>query len=121
MVNYVVLHGSLTRDAQTQTLASEAVLVRLDLRTRTADGPADTVPVVWFEPPAWAATLEAEADLVVVGRVRRRFFASGGTTQSRTEVVADRVVRAGSRRRASRALVEAAVSLEAAAAALERA
>ena len=120
MLNYVVLHGTLTRPAQSQVLASEAVLLRVDLRTRTDEGPADTVPVVWFDPPAWALGLEAAAEVVVVGRVRRRFFSAGGTTQSRTEVVADRVVRAGTRRRASRALVEAAVSLEAAAAALER-
>lgn len=120
MLNYVVLHGTLTRAAQSQVLASEAVLVRLDLRTRTAEGAADTVPVVWFDPPGWATVLEPDAEVVVVGRVRRRFFSIGGATQSRTEVVADRVVRAGSRRRTSRALVEAAVSLEAAAAAIER-
>ncbi|MCU4184760.1 hypothetical protein K6U06_10345 [Acidiferrimicrobium sp. IK] len=120
MLNYVVLHGTLTRSARAQVLASEAVLLRLELRTRTGDGPADSVPVVWFDPPAWGPSLEADADLVVVGRVRRRFFSAGGATQSRTEVVADRVVRAGSRRRAARALVEAAVSLEAAAVAVEQ-
>ena len=39
------------------------------------------------------------AEVVVVGRVRRRFFRAGGATASRTEVVADRMisVRSGAR------------------------
>jgi single-strand DNA-binding protein len=46
-------------------------------------------------------------ELLVTGRVRRRFFRAGGVTQSRTEVVADRVV--PTRRRAAvRRAVEAA-------------
>jgi single-strand DNA-binding protein len=31
-------------------------------------------------------------EVIVVGTVRRRFFRAGGATQSRTEVVADRIV-----------------------------
>ena len=48
--------------------------------------------------------------VVVVGTVRRRFFRAGGATQSRTEVLADKVVRA-SRTRAAQKLVESVVAL----------
>ena len=43
------------------------------------------------------AGLEVGSEVVVWGRVRRRFFRVAGLTQSRTEVVAARVVRATSR------------------------
>jgi len=67
------------------------------------------VPVVWHEAPASAAALVAGAEVVVVGHIARRFFRAGGTTQSRTEVVADAVVPAGQRKRA-RAALERAVA-----------
>jgi single-strand DNA-binding protein len=43
-------------------------------------------------------------EVVVIGRVRRRFFKSAGSTQSRTEVVAETVVKAGQRGRVAAAL-----------------
>ena len=46
--------------------------------------------------------------MVVTGRVRRRFFRAGGSTQSRTEVVADVVVPTRQRKKAKQA-VDAAV------------
>ncbi len=45
----------------------------------------------------------------MVGHVRRRFFRAGGATQSRTEVVAHKVVRA-SRTRAAQNLVASVVA-----------
>jgi len=72
------------------------------------------VPVVWFEAPARAAELAVDEQVVVVGRVRRRFFRAGGGTQSRTEVVADVVVAARQARRARSALEAAQSRLEAA-------
>ncbi len=53
---------------------------------------AESVPVVWFAAPASAADRDVDEHVLVVGRVRRRFFRAGGVTQSRTEVVADAVV-----------------------------
>jgi single-strand DNA-binding protein len=43
-------------------------------------------------------------ELLVTGRVRRRFFRAGGATQSRTEVVAEAVVVATDQRRVRRAI-----------------
>jgi single-strand DNA-binding protein len=48
----------------------------------------------------------------VVGRVRRRFFRAGGTTQSRTEVVADTVVPATQAKRVEAALRRAREALD---------
>jgi single-strand DNA-binding protein len=47
-----------------------------------------------------------------VGRVRRRFFRAGGTTQSRTEVVADSVVPARQAKRARAAVEKARHTLD---------
>jgi len=70
-------------------------------------GRAESVPVVWYDAPASAEDLDVDERVVVVGRVRRRFFNAGGSTQSRTEVVADAVVRARQGRRVN-ALLEKA-------------
>jgi single-strand DNA-binding protein len=52
----------------------------------------ETVPVAWANPPNNAAQLAPGTEVLVLGRVRRRFFRAGGFTQSRTEVVAEKVV-----------------------------
>ena len=44
-------------------------------------------------PPAGSKTLEPGDEIVVVGRVRRRFFRAGGATASRVELEADVVAR----------------------------
>lgn len=116
MLNLVVIRGRLARPAACQQLPSDAVLLRWELRVDGAGegGRAETVPVVWFDPPAWSSALDAGEEVVVVGRVRRRFFRAGGATQSRTEVVAERAARWSSRRRAARLVEEAVATLEAA-------
>lgn len=112
-MNLVILRGVLSRPADARELRSGDVVVSYDVTVPgPADGPAESVPVVWFTPPAGAAAYEAETDVVVVGRVRRRFFRSGGSTQSRTEVVAARVVPARRAKAASRAVLEALVAVQ---------
>ena len=109
MINLVVLEGELARPATHVELPSGDELVQLELTVRRPGAPAESVPVVWPDPPAWAATLDTGAALVVRGRVRRRFFRSGGSTQSRTEVVADALARATARTRA-RAVIDGALA-----------
>lgn len=93
--NLVVLRGVLSREPELRALPSGSTLVAYELTVR-AEGPAaaraESVPVCWFDPPATATRFAAGTDVVVVGRVRRRFFRAGGATASRTEVVADRVL-----------------------------
>ena len=107
--NLVVLRGVLSRDPEPRQLPSGDAVVAYDVTVRPESasgepGRAESVPVAWFSPPAAAAGLSAGDDVVVVGRVRRRFFRAGGATASRTEVVATRVVRARSAARVRGAL-----------------
>jgi single-strand DNA-binding protein len=120
MINLVVLEGVLAKPAQYRELPSGSRLLTLEVTVHREDGPAEPVPVAWFDAPAGAASLDGGAPVVVVGRVRRRFFRLGGATQSRTEVVAERVLRATEVKRAQAALAAAGAALEAAAAGLAR-
>jgi hypothetical protein len=99
MTNVAVLRGRLSSPPRTQQLASGDVLVSLELSAKVDDGPTDSVPVAWFGAPEPLPAWEAGQELVVVGRVRRRFFKAGPTTASRTEVVATSVL-AGNRKAA---------------------
>ena len=90
--NTVVLRGTLSSAPVAKTLPSGTKLCQLELTTREVAGGTHTVPVVQFDGPDSTDRLSAGAQIVVTGHVRRRFFRAGGSTQSRTEVVADRVV-----------------------------
>jgi single-strand DNA-binding protein len=94
-----LVSGSLSSPAERRRLPSGDSLVTIELTSRCGPGPAESVPVVWLDAPAWADSLAAGDRVVVVGRVRRRFFQAGGTRASRTEVVAERVVPEGKRAR----------------------
>lgn len=113
-INVVALEGRLARPAEVRALRSGTEVVGLEVTVPRDGAAAETVPVTWTDAPAWAQALEAGAAVVVVGRVRRRFFRAAGTTQSRTEVVADTVVPAGSARRVRTALARASAAIEAA-------
>jgi single-strand DNA-binding protein len=95
-VNIVVLIGTVSRDPETRDLPPGSALgsqvVSFDLSTVAPDGRAEAVPVSCIDPPAAVAQHRAGEELVVAGRVRRRFFRAGGVTQSRTEVVAEQIV-----------------------------
>jgi len=113
-VNVVALRGRLARPAEERLLPSGDRLVSYEVTVDGPTGRAETVPVVWFGAPA-AASLDTDATVVVVGRVRRRFFQAGGITQSRTEVVADLVLRTAQVKRSATALRAAAARIEEAA------
>ena len=89
--NVVVLVGELSGPPRRRELATGANVVEFDVTTRGESG-TGSVPVAWFAPGPGADDLDAGNTIVVVGHVRRRFFRAGGTTQSRTEVVAARVL-----------------------------
>jgi single-strand DNA-binding protein len=91
-MNVVILRGSLSSAPSSRTLPSGDNLVTFEVTTRPPDGPAETVPVAWPDAPKRAAQLPPGAEVVVTGRVRRRFFKAGGVTASRTEVLADAVL-----------------------------
>jgi single-strand DNA-binding protein len=109
-MNITVLRGALSRTPQRRALPSGDEVVAYEV-TVPAHGkrPTESVPVSWFDAPARADELEPDTEVVVIGRVRRRFFRAAGVTQSRTEVVADVVLPARQVKRAAR-LAQAAWS-----------
>jgi hypothetical protein len=70
------------------------------------------VPVTVWNPPSWIDTLDAGEPVVVVGRLRRRFFQRPGGVGSRVDVEAELVGRARDRRRLGAALRKALTALE---------
>jgi single-strand DNA-binding protein len=108
-VNVVLLRGRLSRPAELRVLPSGDRLVAMEVSVNRQGQKTEGVPVVWHEAPAAAETLDVDQAVVVLGRVRRRFFRAGGYTQSRTEVVAEGVVPTRQAKRA-RALVGKAVA-----------
>ena len=112
-MNLVVLRGALSRPPEARALRSGDVLVSYEVTVPGGDGgPAESVPVVWFAPPAGAADHAVDAEVVVIGRVRRRFFQAGGSTQSRTEVVAARVIPTRRAKAVERAVADALAAAE---------
>ncbi len=107
MTNVVALVGRLARPAEWRELPSGDRLVAYEVTVERPGEKAEGVPVVWLGAPAAAADHDVGERVVVVGRVRRRFFRAGGTTQSRTEVVAETVVSARQGKRARGALEKA--------------
>lgn len=110
-MNVVVLSGRLARPAEVRELPSGDRLVAYEITVDRPGERAETVPVVWFEAPASAVDHEVDERMVVVGRVRRRFFRASGATQSRTEVVAECVVNARHGKRVAAAMERAQARL----------
>jgi single-strand DNA-binding protein len=111
-VNVVVLRGCLARPAEERALPSGDRLVGFEVTVDGPEGRRETVPVVWLGAPTSASGYDTGAEVVVVGRIRRRFFRANGATASRTEVVAEVVLPAGHGKRVLTALREAAARVE---------
>jgi single-strand DNA-binding protein len=107
-VNIVFLRGRLSRPAEVRVLESGTTVVNYEVTVAREGSPKDSVPVVWHDPPASAkAGAYTEGDeVVVLGRVRRRFFRAAGGTQSRTEVVAETFLPARRARKVAAAIDE---------------
>ena len=110
-MNVVVLRGTLSRPAERRELPSGTHIVAYEVTTRTGEGRAHTVPVAWPDAPA-GAVLDQGTEVVVTGRVQRRYFRAAGATQSRTEVVAEVVVPVSARRKARTAVERALTRVE---------
>ncbi len=129
-LNLAVLWGVCSTAAEVRELASGRRLVSLAVRTpvtpgrgrrATATGAsasatyarATSVPVTVWDPPGWAEGLAAGDPVVVVGVVRRRFFAmASGGRGARSEVEAHHVAR-GTRAQLDRAWRAATGALDA--------
>jgi single-strand DNA-binding protein len=104
-LDLAVLVGTLSSDPVVQDLPSGSRLVRYEVTIRDRS-PADSVPVSLLDPGRPSKLAQGDR-VVVVGRVRRRFFRAGGATRSATEVVAASVRRTRSTSAAANALLAA--------------
>jgi single-stranded DNA-binding protein len=111
MTNVAVVIGRLARPAEPRDLPSGDRLVQYEVTIPSENGRAETVPVVWFDAPASAEDYDVDEKVVVVGRVRRRFFQAAGRLQSKTEVVAEAVVPARQAKRSQAAVEKARQAL----------
>ncbi len=96
--------GTVTREPEVRLLADGSTIVELDVKVVEEGGVTSTVPVSW---PGGVVRFGAGDDVVVVGRVRRRFWNAGGGPTSRTDLLADVVVPAHPAKRATGALAAA--------------
>ena len=112
-VNLAVVAGTLVKTAEPRLLPDGSTVWELDVAVRPEGRAATSVPVSWatpgpgVDPSAWAPGEE----VLVVGAVRRRFYRAGGATVSRTDVLADAVVPARQRKRATTVLAQALAPL----------
>jgi single-strand DNA-binding protein len=110
-VNVVVVRGTVSSPPDVRVLPSDAVLAQLQISTRL-EAETLSMPVAVWSPASWVESLEPGDEVVVVGRVRRRFFRAAGAAASRVEVEAEVVARARDRRRVQAALRRASEALE---------
>jgi len=106
-INVVVLMGEVTSAPVSRELSSGVVVSTFDVATVTESGRV-SVPI----------SLEGETDVAVVGAeicvigiVRRRFFRTGPSVTSRTEVVADAVIPMRRRAQVRKAVGKATTNL----------
>lgn len=109
--NLTILRGRVARPPVARDLPERGPVLGYELAVPIPGsvGRSETVPVVWS--PNGAPAIGEGEEVVVLGRVRRRFFRSGGVVQSRTEVVAEQVLTVRQRARVARLLAEAAARL----------
>jgi hypothetical protein len=106
-INVVVLMGEVTSAPVSRELSSGVVVSTFDVATVTESGRV-SVPI----------SLEGETDVAVVGAeicvigiVRRRFFRTGPSVTSRTEVVAEAVIPMRRRAQVRKAVGKATANL----------
>jgi hypothetical protein len=106
-INIVILMGEVTSPPVSRELPSGSVVSTFDIATVTDSGRV-SVPVS-LEGETEIAVVGAE--VCVVGLVRRRFFRSGSSVTSRTEVVADAVIPMRRRAQVRKAVGKATTNL----------
>ena len=106
--NVAVIRGTVSSEPVVRTLPSGSTVTQVEVTTQLADG-ATSVPVAVH---GTRVTVTRGDEVVVVGHISRRFFRAGGVTQSRTELIADRVVKASRTVTVARAVDRAVRALD---------
>ena len=123
-LNLAVIWGTCSAPPEIRTLESGSRVASVAVRTpahatpghrgRASSTTATSVPVTVWDPPAWVETLDAGDVVVVVGSVRRRFFATRtGARGAKAEVEAATIAKATDRQleQASRRALAALAAL----------
>lgn len=98
-LNLALVCGAVSGEPEVRVLESGRRLATFSLRVRVDAEPAVSVPVTVWEPAVWIEDLVMGEEVVVVGRVRRRFFAlAAGGRGNRVDVEATYVGRAKQKR-----------------------
>ncbi len=97
--NLAILRGFVVRPPVERRLPAGTRVVQFDLAIEGA--PSMSSPVALHSE---TVVVDEGDHLIVVGQVVRRFFRSGGSTASRTEVVASEVIKATKRPSTTRAM-----------------
>lgn len=100
-----IVAGTVAGESSAVELADGRILECFDVRT--PDGPINSV----IEDHGQAMPSVGE-DVVVIGRVRRRFFRAAGSTVARTELVVHRIEPARRRAAVKRAIQKAVDELD---------
>jgi single-stranded DNA-binding protein len=111
-VNLSVLCGPCSTAPEVRVLDSGTRVASLAVRCPTGDERATSVPVTVWDPPAWVEALVPGDPVVVVGRLRRRFYQRPGGVNARVDVEADLIGRARDRRRRDAAHRRARAALD---------
>lgn len=101
--NIAINCGRLSSAPVRRELPSGDVVHNYEVTVRDTDAGTESVPVARFT-NGRVPKLQEGDDVLVTGRVRRRFFQAHGTTASRTEVVATAVLPASQLDRANKAV-----------------
>ena len=120
-VNLSVVCGPCSGAPEIRVLESGSRLATFGVRCPGGGGGAGggdgdrttSVPVTVWNPAAWIETLEAGDAVIVVGRLRRRFFQRPGGVGSRVDLEAELVGHARDRRKVASAYRKAIAALEA--------
>jgi len=107
-LNLAVIWGICSAPPELRTLGSGSRVASLAVRTPASasarrgrgavTATATSVPITVWDPPAWVETLDAGDAVVVVGSVRRRFFATRtGARGAKAEVEAATIAKATDR------------------------
>jgi single-stranded DNA-binding protein len=113
-VNLAVVSGTCSAPPEVRVLDSGTRVASLSIRcpADARDERATSVPVTVWNPAAWVETLDRGDEVVVVGRVRRRFYSRPGGVGSRVDVDAVVIARARDRRRVEALTRRAAAELD---------
>lgn len=113
-LNLAVVVGEVAGQPAVRQLPDGTTVLSFAVRVRSSGRSPISVPVALHNPSSRQLSLTDEASVVVVGAVVRRFFRRNGMTQSRTEVLADRVELSRRKATCRRYLQQASDDLEAA-------